>query len=166
MLRGADGPHEGDAAHGGGAGVVGGEEGAELADLMGDADAAGEEDDGAVRVEGGGLTVGAFDEAGEVEFARGAGGGAVVQFARHAGALGHDEGDGVGRLGDREVLLCHWKHLHVRGDGSWRCCAGPGDGEGMRLQPRDAGEIDVGVSTGLVNPGSRKEEGHPASITR
>ena len=66
--------------------------------VVGDAGAAGEEDYGAVAAEVGGRMcgVGSFDETAEFEGEVGSGDGCVVEFARHASAGGHDEGDAGG----------------------------------------------------------------------
>lgn len=77
---------------------------ADLDQVVRDARAAGEEDHRAVAAQGVVAGVGAFEEAGGEEagedgggeeegLVRG-GGGEVVEFARHAGAGGGDEGDG------------------------------------------------------------------------
>lgn len=78
---------------------VGGEQGADVWELVGDADAAGEEEDGAVGVEGFETAVGAFEEAGEVDGAGGGGAGAGVEAGGHAGAFADDEGHACGGAG-------------------------------------------------------------------
>lgn len=65
MFGGADDPDEDDAARGDGAGRVPGHQVPHVRHLVRDADAAGEEHDGAVGVEGVQAAVGAFDEGGE-----------------------------------------------------------------------------------------------------
>lgn len=80
---------------------VGGEEVSHMPELVGDAYAAGEEEDGAVREEGLEAAVGALEEGGEGEDAGWGGAGAGVEGGGHAGAFADDEGHGgEGAVGD------------------------------------------------------------------
>ncbi len=77
---------------------------AEEGEVRGYADAAGEEQDGAVGGQGGRVAVGAFEEGGDGEAGFE---GAVVEVGCEAGAAAEEEGDGVLRGGGR-VLLDFW----------------------------------------------------------
>lgn len=108
MVRGADGPDEADAARGDGPRGVAGEEVADHGELVRDADAGGEEHDGAVGVQGvtAAAAVGAFDEGGEGDavVVVGALERFAVELVCEAGAAADDEGDGG--LGEREGVDC------------------------------------------------------------
>ena len=153
LLGGADRPHERDAPRGGRAGGVGGQEGAHVAELVGDARAAGEEEDGAVGVEGVRGAVWPFDEAGEVEGPRGGRGCEAVEGGGHPGALGDNEGEGVARPGREGEVGGRGGEFFVGGMAAAR--GGPGDGEGMRHPQRDSWEVDVRVHAGVVGPRAR-----------
>lgn len=60
---------------------------------MGYADAAGEEDAGAVGVQGVVSAIGPFDGAEHGDYSRGRGFGFIVEFCSHPGSFTHDEGD-------------------------------------------------------------------------
>lgn len=108
VVRGGDGPDEADAARGDGPRGVAGEEVADHGELVRDADAGGEEHDGAVGVQGvtAAAAVGAFDEGGEGDavVVVGALERFAVELVCEAGAAADDEGDGG--LGEREGVDC------------------------------------------------------------
>lgn len=85
-----DDPDQGDAAGGDGAGGVARQEVADEGDLMGDADATGEEYDCAVGVEGVCGAVGAFGEGGEGDVVVGVLEGFAVEMFGEAGATADD----------------------------------------------------------------------------
>ncbi len=100
VAGGADDPDEEDTARGDGAGGVAREEGPHRWELVADADAGGEEQDGAVGVERGRGAVGAFDEGGEGEAVVGGVEGFAVEVVGEAGPAADDEGDGGWGLGE------------------------------------------------------------------
>lgn len=106
MLCAADGPDEVDLLGGGFARVDEVEQVADGEEVVGDACAGGEEDGGPVAC---GVcwvrSVGAFDVSGCAEDAGWRGKSAVVQFAGHALARGHNEGQFCGFLGWWKVIL-------------------------------------------------------------
>lgn len=93
VLR-ADGPDENDPPGRDGAAVVAGEEVSDVQELVGDADAAGKEQNGAVTLERLQTAVGTFDVTSEGDDAGWRGTGTGVEFGRHARLLGHDHRDG------------------------------------------------------------------------
>ena len=151
------------------AGSVALEEIPDVADLMGDADAAGEEEDGTVGVEGLETAVRALEGAAETEHATGGGGCAGVEGVRHAGAFGHDHGEGGGGAGGEGVFEIEifdaggeffvFEREVGRGAG-----VGPGDGEGVGHPERDGGDVGVGVGAGAVAPGADELEGDAAGF--
>lgn len=98
-------PDEDDFAGGAGAVSVGGDEVADVGDLVGDADASGEEHDGAVGGEVLGA-VGALDPGVCGEFSCRAGFGFGEHAVGEAGAAAHDEGHGADFAGE-DVLPGH-----------------------------------------------------------
>ena len=94
MFRSLDYPDEGYFARGDGSRGVACEDGAHEGELVRYSDAAGEEHDGAVRGEGMGAAVGAFDEGGEGKAGVGCGGAFGVEPVGEAGAPADYEGEG------------------------------------------------------------------------
>lgn len=126
-----DRPDEQDAARAGRAVVRAAQEPLDVHDVVRDADAAGEEDGGAVAVERVRAAVGAFDEAGGGEDEVLGLGGALVEFAGEAVAGAADEGDlaGLGRRGGGEDFGFEFREGEVCRGGGF---VGPRDGEGVR----------------------------------
>ena len=148
---------------------VTGEEVADVVELVGDADAAGEEEDCAVGVEGFEAAVGSFNGAFEVEDAERAGGGAFVEGSCHARAFGDNEGDGI-RAGEGDEVGCGVGESSVlflfrRGRRVEGAVFRPGDGKGVRLPEGDGGEVDVCMASWTVDPGMAEVEGYAARFT-
>ncbi len=132
VVGGADDPDEEDAARGDGAGGVPGKEGPHEGELVADADAGGEEHDGAVGVERVRVAVGAFDEDGEGEAVVGGVEGFAVEVVGEAGPAADDEGDGGWGLGEgvggwRGGLGGTGSFFEVTGVEVWGRGVGPGD---------------------------------------
>lgn len=156
----ADHPDENDFARGDGAGRVPGDEVAHVGDLMGDADAAGEEQDGAVGVEGVQAAVGAFDQSGEGEAAVGGALGFFEEGVGEAGAAADDERHG-GFLEGEDVLARDGEaffRVEVFGR------VAPGDGEGVRGPETDGGKGDVHVLAGAEGPWSGYFHGYADGV--
>lgn len=131
----ADDPDEHDFARGDGAGRVAGDEVAHVRDLVRDADAAGEEHDGAVGVEGVQAAVGAFDQGGEGEEAGGGALGLFEEGVGEAGAPADDERHGGFLQGEHVLARDGEAFFRVEVFGSFA----PGDGEGVRGPETDGG---------------------------
>lgn len=147
-------------------GGVSGEEGACVRELMGDADAGGEEEDGAVGEEGVETAVGPFEEAGEVDGSGGGGAGAGVEAGGHAGAFADDEGHACGgAVGEGGVEVGGGGGEFGEGGGEREGFrGGPGDGEGVRHPEGEGWDVDVGVGAGAESPGTRHGEGEAAGV--
>ena len=126
VLRRLDDPHEGDAAGGDGAVGEADDQVADVADLVGDADAAGEDEDGAVGAEGVQPAVRAFDQRGHGEAAPGLFR-LLVQRVSEAVAATDDGRDG-GLLQGENVLAVHSEAFFGV---ETLFGVGPGDGEGV-----------------------------------
>ena len=151
------------------AGSVALEEIADVADLVGDADAAREEEHRSVGVEGFETAVGALEGAAEAEHATGGGGCSSVEGVGHAGAFGHDHGEGGGGAGGQrgveiEIFDARGEFFVLEGEVRSRAGIGPGDGEGMRHPEGDGGDVGVGVGAGPVAPGAGELEGDTAGL--
>lgn len=162
MFGGLDDPDEGDAAGGHGAVGVALDEMADEGDVVGDADTAGEEEDGAVGVEGVDAAVGAFGEGFESDARVHAVLGAGEEFVCEAGAAADEEGEGGFLVGAEGVLVGHGDALFVGDDfGGFA----PGDGEGVGGPPADSGDVQVDVLTGFKGPWAGEVEGDAQGVT-
>ena len=144
-----------------------GQQVAHVRELVGDADAAGEEEDRAVGGEGFEAAVGAFEEAGERDDSGGGGGGAGVQARGHAGAFADDEGHGGdGAVGERgaEVGGGGGEFVGLEGAVGGRALLAPGHGEGVRHPEGEGGDVYVGVAARAEGPGPRHGEGEAAGV--
>ena len=150
VFGGADDPDEEDAAGGEGAGGVAGHEVAHVGDLVGDSYAAGEEDDGAVRMQRMQAAIWAFDKRTQRDAAIRGALGFFKQGVGEAGAPADDEGHG-GFLAGEHVLAGHGEALfRVEVFGG----VAPGDGEGVRGPEAEGGDGDVHVLAGAEGPGT------------
>ena len=154
-----DDPDEQDAARGHGAVREALDQRADVGDLVGDADAAGEEDDGAVGGEGVEAAVGAFGEGAHDQAAFVRGFGFSVEAVGEAGAAADDgrEGGFRGRgQGGVDVLSGHDEAFF---GGEVGGCAGPGEGEGVGGPEADGGDGEEGVLAGVEGPRPGDVEG-------
>ena len=163
MFGGLDDPDEGHAAGGHGAIGVTLDEVADEGNVVGDADAAGEEKNGAVGVEGVDAAVGAFGEGLEGDAGVHAVLGAGEEFIGEAGAAADEEGEGGFLVGAEGVLVGHGNALFVSDDfGGFT----PGDGEWMGGPPAYGGDVEVNVLTGFEGPWTGEVEGDAQGVTR
>lgn len=161
----ADDPDEEDAPGGDGAGGVARDEVPRQGHLVRDADAGGEEHDGAVGVEGlVRAAVGAFDEGGEGDAPVGAVEGFAVEAVGEAGAAADDEGDGgwgsgegVGGLGGGVGGADAF--FEVAGAEGLGRGVGPGDGEGVGGPEADGGDGEEDVLAWFEGPGAGGSQG-------
>ena len=154
VLGGLDDPHERHAAGGNGAIGEAGDQVADVAHLVGDADAAGKDEHGAVGAQRVQPTVGAFDQRGHGEAALSFLG-SLVQRVSEAVAAADDGRDG-GVLQREDVLPVH-------GEAFFRVeplfGVRPGGGEGVRGPEADGGEGEEHVLPWLVVPGAGHFDG-------
>jgi len=131
-------------------------------DLVCDADTAGEEEHGAIRIQAVVSTVGALDEAEAVEAFGGRVAGAVVHLASEACAGAADKADGVAALGsvggDAAFELGHGTFLR---EGRW---VGPGNGERMRVWAHERGHIEMDVAPRAGSPLAGEGDGNAAGL--
>ena len=142
-----DDPDEQNSTRGHGAGREARDERADVGDLVGDADAAGEENDGAVGGKGVQAAVGAFGEGADDEAAIVRGFGFAVEAVGEAGTAADDGCEGgcraaVGEAGD--VLAGH-DEAFFGGEGGGVVGAGPGEGEGVGGPEADGGDGQEGM---------------------
>ena len=167
MVGRAEDPDEEDAPRGDGAGRVAREEVPRRGHLVRDADAASEEQDGAVGGEGLRAAVGAFDEGGEGEAVVGVVEGLAVDVVAEAGAAADDEGDGG--LGQGESIGRWSGGLDplfgvVGAEALGRGVVGPGDGEWMGGPEADGGYGEEEVLARFERPWAGDAEGDAHSV--
>lgn len=162
MFGGLDDPDESHAAGGHGAVGVALDEMADEGDVVGDADTAGEEEDGAVGVEGVDAAVGAFGEGLEGDAGVHAVLGASEEFVGEAGTATDKERERGFLVGAESVLVGHGDALFVGDDFGGLA---PGDGEGVCGPPADSGDVQVDVLAGLEGPRAGEVEGDAQRVT-
>lgn len=140
-----------------------------MSNLVGDADAGREEDDGAVGVEGVETAVGSLHETRYRDDTGGGGAGAVVKAGGHTGAFSDDHIDGVcgaNGLGEVEIGLGGGEFFGFEREVGVRARVGPGNGEGVAHPEGEGGEVNIGVGTGDVFLGTGELKGHSAGFDR
>lgn len=161
MLRALDGPDKDNLARGRHAVAVGNDQVADVGHRLGDANTAGKEHDGAVRVHLVHASVGALDEAPRHHPAVDALGSLFIQVASHARAATDDERDG-GLPHGENVAAVHGKLFADGGIGLFT----PRDRERVRLPEADGWQVEIGVLAGLEEPGARHGHGDARGTTR
>ena len=142
----------------------------DIAQVMCDPHAAGDEQDGAVAVEAGGEAVGSLEEGADGDAVAQVGGGVFggvgVEVLREAVARSDEEGEGweVGLLdGFFDVVVgCDGVWAREGGEGF----VGPGHAEGMGGPEAGGGDCDVDVLAGFVCPGSGGGDGYSDGVAR
>lgn len=162
VFGGLDDPDEGHAAGGHGAVGVALDQVADEGDVVGDADAAGEEENGAVGVEGVDAAVGALGEGLEGDAGVHAVLGADEEFVGEAGTAADEEREGGFLVGAEGILVGHGDALFVSDDLGGLT---PGNGEGVGGPPADGGDVEVDVLTGFEGPRAGEVECDAQGVT-